>query len=198
MSNTGDAMAAEFDTVAEWTAEAAQALGPEHYVPAGCRGSGGPVALDWFLDRLGLQADSTLLDVGAGVGGPAGYAKQRTGVRGVLVEPEAGAGRAARDLFGLPVLRADAAALPVRGGSFEVAWCLGVLCTTPDHRAVLGELRRVVRPGGRVGPARLLRGHRAGRAARGQQLPHQIGAARTRGRNRIRDRRRDRADRTRR
>jgi SAM-dependent methyltransferase len=146
-----DAMAAEFDTVAEWTAEAARALGREHYVPAGCRGSGGPAALDWFLNGLAVSGGSTLLDVGAGVGGPAGYALAERGVRPVLAEPEGGACRAARSLFGLPVLRADAAALPVHSGAFDVAWCLGVLCTTPDHRAVLDELRRVVAPGGRIG-----------------------------------------------
>jgi SAM-dependent methyltransferase len=146
-----DAMSAEFDTVAEWTAEAALALGHEHYVPAGCRGSGGPAALDWLLDRLEPEPRWPLLDVGAGVGGPAGYALAQRGVRSVLAEPEAGACRAARTLFRLPVLRADAAALPFPADAFWTAWCLGVLCTTPDHRAVLEELRRVVRPGGRVG-----------------------------------------------
>lgn len=146
-----DAMAAEFDTVAEWTAEAARALGADYYVPAGCRGSGGPAALDWFLERLSINDGTDLLDVGAGVGGPAGYAMERAGVRSLLAEPESGACRAARSLFGLPVLRADAAALPVRASRFAAAWCLGVLCTTSDHRAVLTELHRVVRPGGTVG-----------------------------------------------
>jgi hypothetical protein len=39
-------MEAEFDTVAGWTAQVAAGLGPEYYVPAGCRGSGLPAALD--------------------------------------------------------------------------------------------------------------------------------------------------------
>ena len=34
-----DAMAAEFGTVAEWTAEAAVELGQDYYIPAACRGS---------------------------------------------------------------------------------------------------------------------------------------------------------------
>ena len=37
-----EAMQAEFDTVAEWTAQVAADLGPEYHVPAGCRGSGSP------------------------------------------------------------------------------------------------------------------------------------------------------------
>ena len=49
-----EAMEAEFDTVAEWKAQVAEELGPEYYVPAACRGSGSPAALDWLIDRMGL------------------------------------------------------------------------------------------------------------------------------------------------
>jgi SAM-dependent methyltransferase len=69
----------------------------------------------------------------------------------VLFEPAAGACRAARRLYSLPVARADATALPVRDRSVDAAWCLGVLCTIDDHLAVLRELRRILRPGGRCG-----------------------------------------------
>ncbi len=47
MSDMDEAMEAEFDTVAEWTAQVAIDLGPEYFIPAGCRGSGQPAALDW-------------------------------------------------------------------------------------------------------------------------------------------------------
>ena len=47
-----DPMEAEFDTVAEWTAEVAAGLGPEYLVPAACRGSGKPAALDWLGDSI--------------------------------------------------------------------------------------------------------------------------------------------------
>jgi SAM-dependent methyltransferase len=46
---------------------------------------------------------------------------------------------------------AVAQALPFAGDSFDAAWCLGVLCTTSDKAGVLDELRRVLRPGGRLG-----------------------------------------------
>jgi ubiquinone/menaquinone biosynthesis C-methylase UbiE len=146
-----EAMEAEFGTVAEWTAQVAAELGPQYHVPAGCRGSGSPAALDWLIDQMGLEPGARLLDSGAGVGGPAAYAAQSRSVRPVLVEPELGACRAARKLFDYPVVCADGAALPTADESFDAAWLLGVLCTTTDQVALLDELRRVVRPEGRIG-----------------------------------------------
>ncbi len=146
-----EAMSAEFDTVAEWTAQVARDLGPSFHVPAGCRGSGNPAALDWLIGELDLGEGDTLLDCGAGVGGPAAYAARKRSVRPVLVEPQGGACRAALSLFGHPVLQAAAAALPLADETFDTAWSLGVLCTTRDQLDLLTELRRVVRPPGRIG-----------------------------------------------
>ncbi|MCV7282119.1 class I SAM-dependent methyltransferase [Mycolicibacterium flavescens] len=146
-----EAMEAEFDTVAEWTATVAAALGPQYYVPAGCRGSGSPAALDWLIENLRLRPGDELLDSGAGVGGPAAYAAQERSVRPVLVEPETGACRAARRLFDHPVLCGSGSALPFGDATFDAAWSLGVLCTMTDQLALLTEQRRTVRPGGRIG-----------------------------------------------
>jgi len=153
-SDVSDPMEAEFGTVAGWTAQVALDLGPEYYVPAACRGSGQPAALDWLLGALRPGPDATMLDAGAGLGGPAAYAAGKTGVRPVLAEPEPAACRAAAALFGLPVIQADATGLPFADGAAELAWCLGVLCTAPGpdaQLAMLRELRRVVR-----GPVGLL------------------------------------------
>jgi SAM-dependent methyltransferase len=150
----GGAMEAEFDTVADWTARVAADLGPEYYIPAACRGSGQPAILDWLLERLGPRPGEVMIDAGAGMGGPAAYAARRTGVQAILAEPEPGACRAAERLFGAPVVQADATALPFGAATADLAWCLGVLCTAPGgaaQRAMLGQLRRVVRPGGRIG-----------------------------------------------
>jgi SAM-dependent methyltransferase len=147
-------MDAEFDTVAEWTAEVAESLGPQYRIPAACRGSGRPSALDWLLAGLAPRPGDLMIDVGAGLGGPAAYAAERTGVRPVLAEPEPDACRAAARLFGAPVIQADATALPFADGAASHAWCLGVLCTAsgPEaQRAMLHELRRVLRPSGRAG-----------------------------------------------
>ncbi len=147
MSDEADA---EFDTLAEWTAEVAGDLGQEFHIPAGCRGSGSPAVLDWLIEQLGLRAGETLLDCGAGVGGPAAYAEAQRGSRPVLVEPQAGGCRASRALFGFPAIQADAVKLPFANETFDAAWALGVLCTTEQQVELLSELRRVVRAPGRI------------------------------------------------
>jgi SAM-dependent methyltransferase len=146
-----EAMEAEFGTVAGWTEEAVRALGPEYAIPAGCRGSGSEGGLRWLADGLDLRPGARVLDDGAGVGGPAGWLAAERGVRPVCAEPMLEAVRASRRLFGLPSVVAPAQELPFADGAFDAAWCLGVLCTTPDKAAALGELRRVVAGGGRVG-----------------------------------------------
>ena len=147
-------MTAEFGTVAEWTARVASRLGPAYAVPAACRGSGQPAALDWLLAHLDPVPGALLADVGAGLGGPAAYAAASTGIRPLLLEPEPAACRAAAAMFGAPVIRADATALPLADGRADAAWSLGVLCTLPGRDAqlaMLRELRRIVSPDGRVG-----------------------------------------------
>ena len=146
-----EAMEAEFDTVAGWTEEAVRALGPEYAIPAGCRGSGSEGALRWLADRLELTAETRFLDDGAGVGGPAGWLAAHRGLRPVCAEPMAAAVRASRRLFGLPSVVAVSQALPFPDRTFDAAWCLGVLCTTSDKTGALAQLRRVLRPGGRLG-----------------------------------------------
>jgi SAM-dependent methyltransferase len=146
-----EAMEAEFGTVAAWTEQAVRALGPEYAIPAGCRGSGSAGALRWLADGLDLRPGARLLDDGAGVGGPAGWLAAERGVRPVCAEPMADAVAASRRLFGLPAVVAAAQELPFADGSFDAAWCLGVLCTISDKPAALAELRRVLTAGARLG-----------------------------------------------
>lgn len=146
-----DPMVDEFDTLASWTVEAVRELGDDHALPAACRGSGSPAALDWLADAIGIGAGTRLLDSGAGVGGPAAYVAGGRAARPVLAEPMAGACWAAQQLFGNPVVVADGLRLPFADASFDAAWSLGVLCTVEDKTTHLAELRRTVRPGGGVG-----------------------------------------------
>lgn len=150
MSSEPESMEDEFDTVAAWTAEVVTELDPADRVPAACRGSGSPGALHWLLDRLEARSGHVFLDCGAGVGGPAAFAAGETGVRAVLTDPEPGACRAARSLFGLPVVQA-ASRLPFAAGTIDCGWSLGVLCTVDDQPLFLAEVRRVLRPGARFG-----------------------------------------------
>jgi SAM-dependent methyltransferase len=146
-----DPMVEEFDTVATWTADAVAELGDDHALPAACRGSGSPAALDWLASRLGLERGTRLLDSGAGVGGPAEQVARTHGVVPTLVEPMEGACRAAASLFGHRVVVGDGAALPFPDGSFDASWSLGVLCTVDDKERHVAELVRVVGDGGAVG-----------------------------------------------
>ena len=143
-------MQSEFDVVAGWTADVALDLGPDYRVPAGCRGSGSPGSVRWFLDRLAVGASDRMLDCGGGVGGPAAFAAAEVGVTPILSEPATGACVSAQRLFDLPVVQAGTR-LPFATGSFDVAWSLGVLCTVKDQPELLAEFRRVLTPAGRLG-----------------------------------------------
>jgi SAM-dependent methyltransferase len=145
MEQMAQPMEDEFGTMARWTVEAVGGLSADHAVPAGCRGSGTPAVLDWLLARLEASPAMRLLDVGAGLGGPAAYARHRAGVRPVCVDPMRSACGGARSLFGLLAVVGDAGRLPVADGAVDAAWSLGTLCTTDQKFRWLGELRRVLR-----------------------------------------------------
>lgn len=146
-----EAMQDEFDVLPGWTADAVDELGPDYALPAACRGSGTPAALRWLCEQLGLRPEMTLVDSGAGVGGPAELAAREYGVSPTLVDPMPGACRAAERLFGRPTASAGGEGLPFSDGAFDASWSIGVLCTVDDKPPVVRELRRVVRAGSPVG-----------------------------------------------
>lgn len=148
---TEAALEAEFDTIAGWTERAVNRLGPDYAIPAACRGSANPAWLTWIADRLSVSANDRFLDSGAGLGGPAAWLCQHVGLRPILAEPMIGACTAARRMFNLPTVTAWSQALPFSDRAFDVAWCLGVLCTTSDKAGLLSELRRVLNNQGRLG-----------------------------------------------
>jgi SAM-dependent methyltransferase len=111
-----------------------------------------------FFRLLGLAAAEHVLDVGCGSGGPALFLARETGCRVTGVDvSEAGirAGRALARQAGLDdqvrFHRADVREpLPFRDGAFDAIVCMDAMCHLPDRGRLLGEWRRVLRPGGRL------------------------------------------------
>jgi len=146
-----EALEDEFDVVAAWTEQIVGELGPDYAIAAACRGSGSPAALAWLAEAVEARRARRMLDAGSGLGGPAAWLAHHAGLRPVCAEPMRAAARASRRLFGLPAVAATGEALPFPAGTFDAAWCLGVLDTTPDKAGLLAELHRVLVPRGRLG-----------------------------------------------
>ena len=112
---------------------------------------------DDLIERLEPLAGKTFLDVACGTGGVA----ERAAARGSLVTAsdfapglvETARRRAAERSLEIQYGVADAEALPYEDDSFDVvASCFGVMFA-PDQRRAADELKRVCRPGGRLGLA---------------------------------------------
>jgi arsenite methyltransferase len=118
---------------------------------------GGEATTRRALELIGAAAGDRLLDVASGTGASAILAAREFGclVGGVDYGAEAvrGAQRAANaaglsDRVGFTV--GDAEALPYRDGEFDAVLCECSLCTFPDKAKAIAEIRRVLRPDGRV------------------------------------------------
>lgn len=107
-----------------------------------------------YRARLVAGLSGRVLEVGAGNGRMfREYGPEVTEV--TAVEPEAflrGKAEQAAAQAGVPVrvLEATADALPFADGTFDAAVCSLVLCSVPDQGRALGEIRRVLRPGGEL------------------------------------------------
>jgi ubiquinone/menaquinone biosynthesis C-methylase UbiE len=114
----------------------------------------GTVAPDWRRAELLAGARGRVLEIGCGEGRNfRHYPAQVDEV--VAIEPEPYlrglAELAAADApVAIRVLAAGAAQLPVEDGGCDVAICSLVLCSVDDQRAALGEIHRVLRPGGEL------------------------------------------------
>src|SRR5262245_7788172 len=107
---------------------------------------------------LELTAADHVLDVGCGSGGPAVFLARELGCRVTGVDVNEAGIRAGLTLTRQAGLegrigfhRADVRdPLPFPAGAFDAIVCLDAMCHLPDRGRLLGEWRRVLRPGGRL------------------------------------------------
>ena len=136
---------------------AARALEPEDLWASDQDHYGGLGAVETLARRAALTPGMTVLDVCAGLGGPARFLAHRFGVRvtGVdLTHSRCAAGARLTALVRLGplvrLLRADAQVLPFRARVFDAALSQEGLLHVPDKAAVLRECARVLKPGARL------------------------------------------------
>jgi sarcosine/dimethylglycine N-methyltransferase len=118
---------------------------------------GGLPAVEALARRAAIAPGMAVLDVCAGLGGPARFLAHRFGARvtGVdLTHSRCAAGARLTALVRLGPLvrhvRGDAQVLPFRTGAFDAAVSQEGLLHVPDKGAVLSECARVLKPGARL------------------------------------------------
>jgi MPBQ/MSBQ methyltransferase len=117
---------------------------------------GGREATLALAELAGPKASDHVLDVGAGIGGPARLLSHRYGckVTGIDLTPEfcrtadllsarVGLGKSVTVEVG------DATAMTYPDGAFDLAWTQHVSMNIADKDALFGEIFRVLKPGGR-------------------------------------------------
>lgn len=118
---------------------------------------GGIAAVDALARRAEIARDTSVLDVCAGLAGPARFLAHRYGARvtGVdLTRARCASARRLSRMVGLDrrvrMVNGDAQRLPFRSRAFEAIVSQEGLLHVPDKAAVLIECARVLRPGGRI------------------------------------------------
>ncbi|MCB9991168.1 MAG: class I SAM-dependent methyltransferase [Rhodospirillales bacterium] len=119
---------------------------------------GGVKATAHLIDRLGLTAGMSVLDVGCGIGGPARYVAETTGaaVTGVDLTPEYKAvGEALNKAVGLAgnpeFVTGNATAMPFDEGAFDAAYLIHAGMNIQDKQALCRDVFRVLKPGALFG-----------------------------------------------
>ena len=115
-------------------------------------GTGNPFSLG------SLEPGATVLDIGCGAGFDTLLAARQVGQGGRVIAVDmteamllkAATGAAALSLVNVTTRLGYAEALPVEDGGVDVVISNGVINLCPDKEAVLREVWRVLRPGGRI------------------------------------------------
>ena len=115
-------------------------------------GTGNPFAMGR------LNPGETVLDVGCGAGFDSLQAARQVGPTGSVISVDMTEAMLDRTRLGAEALQLDtvdvrqgfAEALPTEDASVDVVISNGVINLTPDKAAVMAEIRRVLKPGGRI------------------------------------------------
>lgn len=109
---------------------------------------------DWMVAQVAVTPGQTLADIGCGHGA---YHASLAAAGARITAVDASNGMVAeayrlaqRNGWSVFALQADAQALPLADGGFDRVMANHMLYHVPDQLAALRELRRIVRPGGRV------------------------------------------------
>jgi MPBQ/MSBQ methyltransferase len=132
---------------------------PERLAPLDHFHTGGRAATEELLAELLALLDvgpaTTVLDVGAGLGGPARLLAHRRGCRVTCLDltPDfCAAARLLTAMTGLSELvdvrEGDATRMPFPDHSFDVVWMQNSSMNIADKARLFGEVHRVLRPGG--------------------------------------------------
>jgi SAM-dependent methyltransferase len=118
------------------------------------RGRSATVAL---LRAAGLRPGERVLDVGAGIGGPARTMARHFGAEVCALDPTARFAELAAELNRrcslddrITVVRGEAGALPFADGRFDLLVNQALWPSVEDKRAMFAEAYRVLAPGGRL------------------------------------------------
>ncbi len=110
-----------------------------------------------ICNRANISATDTVLDAGCGVGGSCVYLAKVVGCHVTGVSLSARQIELAKRYANLERVSnlthfevADFLKLPFPDASFSVVWALESMFHTPDKRAFFAEMRRVLKPGGRL------------------------------------------------
>lgn len=110
-----------------------------------------------LAELAGIAPDEHVLDVGSGLGGPARFLAASRGCRVTGIDLTAeycDVANALTQRVGLDervrFQQANALELPFDDASFDIAWTQHISMNIADKRTFFSEMRRVVRPGGRV------------------------------------------------
>jgi MPBQ/MSBQ methyltransferase len=111
-----------------------------------------------LAELVGFSGSERVLDVGSGLGGPSRYIAWRYGCRVSGIDLTAEFVRVAEMLTRLTRLmervdyrQGDALHLPFEDMSFDVVWSQNAAMNIADRDRLYGEMRRVLKPGGRLG-----------------------------------------------